>query len=281
MRRLLTLLAPLAFGLFLGKYFGEVIQPTTAFGPLPQKSLPAMTTATGNRGPASVAPALQEKIELANAHPDSAPEAALALFSRMSASNIRTVCETARELYATKAITSYAKYIRDFSNFKVHLQYLEAHAKSLQKEATAWRGTGRLIAGDSPIDIEVLVSPPKANLKLEESNAADECYTVQLFASRDGGLRQVETGTHCMSDLAYREGQYYFTWAGASGSLYHLDISAILISLPKSKSGEMAFMADGRDEWQSAESFSWSPVSDEEQSVRLARLLSELDLINQ
>lgn len=278
MKRLLTLLAPLAFGLFLGKYFGEWLQPITAFGPLTEPTHVSLSSA---RGPASVAPALDAKVELAKAHPDSAPEAALALFSQMSASSIRTVCETARELYATKAITSYARFIRDFSNYKVHAQYLENHARTLLKSAPAWRATGRLMTGDTPIDIEILVSPPKSNAQNTEISAADECYSVQLFASRDGGLRQTEKGTHCLSDLAYREGNYYFTWAGASGSLYHLEISAILISLPKSKLEEITFMADGRDEWQNAESFSWSPVTEEEQSVRLARLLNELDLINQ
>lgn len=267
MKRLLTLLAPLAFGLFLGKHYDAWIQPITAFGPLAPATSPVASP--GGRGPASVAPATQ---------PESAPEAALQLFSQMSASSIRSVCETARELYATKAITTYARYIRDFSNFTEHDEWLKRKAKTLLNEAPAWRGIGRVIINDSPVEIEVLVAPPKASVQLDQATAAQDCFAVQIFASREGALRQAETGTHCIGDLAYREGSYYFTWAGASGSLYHLDINAILIALPKSKTDTITFMADGRDGWQNAESFSWSPVTEEEQSVRLAQLLSELNL---
>ncbi len=283
MKQFLSLLAPLALGLFIGKNYGAWIAPP------PQAPL-----TSGGRAPASVVvpptsflPAVLESLvaegdtaKSSVSEATAAPEAALALFSQMRASDIKSVCETARELYATKSISAYARYIRDFSNFTEHDEWLRRKAKTMTDEGPAWRGLGSLTVGDSKIELEVLVAPPKPSSK-DRLTAEQECFAVQIYASRDGGLRQSESGTHCMSDFAYKDGSYYFTWAGASGSLYHLDISAILIALPKSKSETVTYMTDGRDEWQNAESFSWTPVSVEEQSVRLAQLLNELSLTGQ
>lgn len=270
MKQLLSLIAPLALGLFVGKYYGEWIEPVTAL------SKDAISMA---RGPASVM-SMAPDTESASV-PSNPPEAALALFSHMRASEIRSVCETARELFATKSISSYARYIRDFSNYTDHDMYLKNKSKALVSESRSWRGTGTLAVGESKIDLEVLVTPPKEVMTKDLFSSAQECYTVQIYASRDGGLRQTESGNHCISDLAFRDGSYYFTWAGASGSFYHLDIAAILIALPRSKSDAAVYMTDGKDEWQQSETFTWTPVSDEEQSVRLAQLLTEMNLVGQ
>lgn len=274
MRQIFAMLAPMALGLFIGKYHGQWIELATAYGKVAGFQIPAAVAA---RGPASVAPAAPSP----ESNVVSEDEKALALFSRMSAAKIRSVCETARELYATKAIANYARYIRDFSNYTEHDQWLRKRAAALAKEGQGWRGRGKIRVNDAEIELEVLITPPNPSAQAREASrlAADqECFAVQIYASREGELRQSESGRHCVSDLAYKYGNYFLTWAGASGALYHMDLAAVVISLPKSKVDTLTYMADGHDEWQNAESFTWTPVSVEEQSVRVAQLLNELNV---
>ncbi len=265
MAKLTPLVFALGFGLFIGKFHGEMVEPVGFLG----AKFPSVKRDLASSAAIQVANDITGTTPAPSAQAVS--EASVTRYLKEIGINKATEIYRKTEMeFRTDSITGQFQDFRRFTNFVEHERWIEKLGQKMYKKSRQWRGLGTILLGGQTAEVELHLIPAH-----EEIDGKYPCYSVEAFVRMNGGLLSLTTEGHCSSNLLFKDGDYYLTWSVYDQLGTATDLAMLTVALPQSKSELVKYLIDGDPEWQSS-AFTWTPVSEIDRQSRISQLSHEM-----